>query len=211
MTQCDLFVHLDDVPFSKGSVQNRNRLVDANNEVKWASVPIERASARQGKLSTTRIASVAWKPRYLAILDAYRRRGAKGQEILEQFEQLISLADGSLVNLNVAITELGQQSLGCQTPTTYSSLLEVNSSKSERIAEICSRVGASTYVAGVKSVDYLKREHFSDLGIQVDFTRFVPNRARMREYNLSTFHFLFEEPHMKISELGSLDTWLSWE
>ena len=41
MEQSDLFVILDDVQFTKGNFQNRNKFVNKNNIEEWFGVQIE--------------------------------------------------------------------------------------------------------------------------------------------------------------------------
>jgi len=169
----DVLVLLDDAQFTKNYFHNRNR-VRTKAGSSWITVPVEK-SALATRLNDTRIAE-AHDPRWRAKIETTIRQAyGKAPFFASAFADLsalLSAPDPLLTSLNIPIIEWMLRAFGLHTEVLRSSEMNIGSTASQRILDICERAGARTYVAGVSGVDYLDLPSFASAGIAVEHQKF---------------------------------------
>ncbi len=146
LASTDLFVIYDCVQFPRRGWVHRNRLHDTNGNLQWLTLPMEK-----GDRDSTRICDLAFAEgaqrrwdeearRFPALQDLKRRPGELSQTIFQ--------VEGSPLDYIVRSLRIAARLLKIQTPTMYSSTLEVPATikGQERIIEIAKRVGATVYI-----------------------------------------------------------------
>jgi hypothetical protein len=154
----DVFVVLTHAQFPRGNYVNRFNVGEA-----WFTMSVNQ-----------KLEPIANK-RYSRPHDDWRgiKRKLPGYaEILEQFDDCIG---ENLVETNVKITSRICSRLGIKTKIVldYPTSLVA----SERLAELCQRYGATTYLSGPSGLKYLDCAPFAACGVHVSFQEQVKPRA----------------------------------
>jgi hypothetical protein len=170
MVRADLFVILDDVQFSRGDFQNRNRVKGSTN-VQWLTVPVVRRFP--SRINEVEIASGDWRKKHWKTVTTCYARSPYFKEFAWAFEDFYRHAWTNLAELNVAAIKLLAGFFGVNTEVVYSSQLRTNGKKSDLVLDICKQVGATRYYAGQASHAYLNPALFRQAGIEIVTRNFV--------------------------------------
>jgi hypothetical protein len=172
MTDCDVYVLLDNVQFSKSAknFQKRNRLIDLNGTVFWSTVPVCMAGHTDKQIADMELDNTQPWPRkkWTRILEAYRHHPyftALGPEL----ESIFLSGHTLLVDLNLALIEFFRRQLEITVPMVRSSTLDVTGSRSELLLSICQNLGADTYLSGPSGREYLDTDLFEAGGVALDY------------------------------------------
>ena len=167
LSLADVFVHLDDVQFSKGSFTNRIQLKFPEGR-RWMTIPLA------GKGSFQTIASLCasdpeWRKSHVALL----RQSLAGTPYVADVLDLVDRvhAETNLCDLLIASTDLTAEYLGIgqDRQILRSSALGLSSASSERVLEIVKSVGGTRYLTGHGAAGYLDHALFERAGIAVEY------------------------------------------
>jgi len=149
MQAADLFVILDDVQYTKNNFQNRNKFLNLNGVDEWFTVEVE------SKANTKLINQVA-------VSSNPKWRRVIVNKLQTTFKKDLSEIYNSnyLVDINLASIEFCRQALGISTPMVLSSELNIATSSSQRLADICRKLDATEYISGAGGRDYLDESIF---------------------------------------------------
>ena len=170
MQRADLFVLLDDVQFSKGDFQNRNRVKGAGG-VQWLTVPIVQKFPQQ--INEVEIAGDDWRDKHWRTVLSCYGRAPYFKTICPGLEELYRARSNKLSDFNLNAIRLLARLLGIETKMVRSSELNVTGEKSDLVLNICREVGADAYYSGAMGSTYLQRETFAQAGIEIVFQQFV--------------------------------------
>lgn len=175
MMLADEFVVLDSVQFKKNNYQNRNRIIH-EGKPKWVTCPVELRGRLQSTIMDTRLAeTVDWRARNIkVIMDAYKD-SKYYEDHIYALQMLFSMPYDTISKLNMSIIDYIRTELDITTPLVYASTLDITSSKSELVLDICKERGASVYLSGAGGRDYLDTEIFEEAGIEILYQEFEPN------------------------------------
>ncbi|WP_310605571.1 WbqC family protein [Anaerosporobacter sp.] len=162
MCACDAFVILDDVQFSgPRSFQNRNRYLNKQGEYVWFTVPVKKGSYFE-TISDVRVSEdEKWRKKLERKLICDLKFGS--------FTEVYSYE--KLVDINMASIEYCKNKFNISVPMIKSSELSVGGAKADKIYNICKKLGADIYVAGVGSKNYMQSADFREIKVQY----FYPN------------------------------------
>jgi len=171
MDQVDLFVVLDNVQFVKQSWQQRNRIRTAAG-LQWLTVPVK-LHGRFGRLiSEVEIREPDFHVDHLRAVElAYRRTPNFDAYFSEIREQLSIRQSELLVDLTLSLLTWIAEKLPIKTPLVRASTLGQSGKRTELLANICSTLGATTYISPAGSADYLLLEEdlLTERGVEVLF------------------------------------------
>ena len=169
MDQADCFVLLDNVQYKKNEWQNRNRVKTAAGPA-WLTVPVKyRFPAR---LDEVGVGEGPWARKHAASLAASYARAAHWPAVKDFWEAFYVRDWDGLVELNAATVEWLRGQLGIATPLHRASELDPAEGPTERLVDLCRRLGADAYLSGVDGAKYMDMELFDRAGIEVVFQRF---------------------------------------
>lgn len=177
MASADLFVIMDDVQYQSQNFQNRNR-IKLNNGTGWLTVPVVRG-LQSDRIMEKRIQNTAgsrhqWQRVTWLTLETHYRRAPYWDEYAAELRDLYSWSWDYLIDLDLALLELARRWFGVTTPLCLASSLGLSGQKTERIIELCKRVGASVYLSGSGgSSSYLDVTAMRRAGIEVRWQQFV--------------------------------------
>ena len=185
LKKCDIFVILDDVQFSRRSFQNRNVIINNNKQI-YLTVPVKK-SIISTKINEIKIDySTNWIEKHLRSLELSYKKSKFFNYIYDDFAKILNVKFENLSELNITILKHLIKKLELNCEIYLNSTFNFNSKKSDLILEICKQVGASEYITGEGSKNYLKNENFKKNKIDINF---INNNV---EYNLSIIDYLFK-------------------
>ena len=195
LMRADVFVLLDDVQFSKGDFQNRNR-VKGREGAQWLTVPVAHGFGQ--RINEVETAGDAWRAKHWKTLRSCYARAAHFEEFAGAFEEFYARPWPRLSELNVEAIRLLARSFGVGKEFVFSSALGAVGRKSELVLNVCKAVGATRYYSGRAGGAYLDAEAFGREGIEIvvqEFGHPVYEQLFMKEQgfvpNLSAVDLLF--------------------
>ena len=168
MALADVFVHLDDVQFSKGGFFNRVQ-IKAPQGVRWLTIPLAESKLGQS-LYEMHPAEHDWQRKHLATLQHVYAAAPYIDEVIALVESVFGKNIETLAGLSAASMEAMAQYFKVSPEMILcSSEISVDAKGSERVLAICQSLGATRYVTGHGGVDYLDHELFNEVGIAVEY------------------------------------------
>lgn len=207
IARSDVLVLLDDVQYTKNGWQNRSKIKCAQG---WMYLTVPVVDAFGKRLAEVRINNqTRWRAKHWAALCTNYARApffARYRGVLEAAHQREWEV---LHELNVYILELLLSAMGIRTRLVRSSALGVPGMATGRLVDICSTLGATTYLSGDYAAgNHLEVEAFRERGIEVqlqgwqcvDYHQLYPQRGFIPD--LSILDLLFNEGERSLEILG---------
>ncbi len=172
MSKADTFVILDDVQFLKNTFQNRNRIKTSSGE-QWLTVPIKLEHYNQ-KISEIKIDnSKDWQKKNVLTLKYNYGRTAYFKDYFPEFEKIYNKKEEMLVTFNMNLINFFKERFHIKTKLVLSSTLNINTTKTQRLIDICKKLAAKTYLSGTGTKEYMNEQLFSKDNIQLEFNLFT--------------------------------------
>jgi len=176
---CDLFVFLDDVQFSKRSWQQRNKILN-NQNITTLTVPVLTKNKFYQKINEAKINNKEnWKKKHLSSIIFNYSRHKYFKEFFELYQKNIIKDHEILSKLNISLikTITGYLNINCN--FILSSNLGLNKKKEDKIIEILKITNAKEYISTPGSVDYLgDGENIIKCGFKFRYRNY-----KIKEYN----------------------------
>jgi|TARA_B100001245_G_scaffold233349_1_gene216995 hypothetical protein len=167
----DIFVFLDDVQFSKGSFDNRNRIKTSIGEV-WITVPLTRPVFGKNLNELLISYETDWQQDHCNKIHENYRSAPYFSSYWSDIEKILTHKYEKLIDLNLTLINYFNKVLDITTKNIKSSELSVIQTKTERLIEICSKLNATCYVAGLGGKNYLDEKLFLNSGIKLLYENF---------------------------------------
>ena len=177
MNKCDVFVVMDDLQYEAQNFQNRNR-VKLNNGAQWLTVPLKKGS-QNDRIIDKMVQNDAkpeehWQRRMWQTLKTHYGRAPFFNRYAEELEGMFTTTWTHLVDLDLRMLELARQWFGINRPILRSSTLNLQGQKTDRIVDMCQKLGAKAYLSGKGgSSTYLETEKFAAIGSRVIWQHYV--------------------------------------
>lgn len=171
IAQCDVFVHLDDVQFQKGGVQNRNKIKNITGW-NWLTVPVTQ-NINQNINEVQIINKVNWADKHWRALQTNYGKAPFFKTYSGLFQQIYGKKWNNLADLNIEFAERICDVLDIHTEFVLSSKIETEGTSTERLVSVCQNLNADAYIAGRGGKNYMKLGLFEKEGIEIiwqDFT-----------------------------------------
>jgi len=166
----DLFVMLDDVQFPQGTTWiSRNRFKSHQGAL-WITVPVWKKGMGLQKISEVRICHEGrWAKKHVESLKTAYRKAPYLAEHLGFLEEMFSEKNEKLMDLNLALIQYLMKALDIQARTVLLSDLNVPSSGSRRLVDVCKKLGASQFIAQTPAKKFIDEKLFLDAGVELSF------------------------------------------
>ena len=166
----DLFVMLDDVQFPQGTTWiSRNRFKSHQGAL-WITVPVWKKGMGLQKISEVRICHEGrWAKKHVESLKTAYRKAPYLAEHLGFLEEMFSEKNEKLMDLNLALIQYLMKALDIQAKTVLLSDLNVPSSGSRRLVDVCKKLGASQFIAQTPAKKFIDEKLFLDAGVELSF------------------------------------------
>ena len=169
----DVFVHYDDVQFSKGSYVNRVQIKTAGG-MRWMTVPTRKLHLGQ-RICEVEIAPPAqWADQHLALLTASLAGAPYAADAIGLAESVYAGAHDHLGSLARASLLALSGYFGLVEGTRFVDVtdLGIGGSSSRRVLDVVERVGGLEYITGHGAARYLDHALFDRAGIEVRYMRY---------------------------------------
>ena len=184
VTNCDLFVSMDDVKFSKNSMYAKNYII-LNNKKTLLSVPIIN-STKNNLIKDVEICGKDWKKDHFTKIKLAYKNYYYYDDFIEYFEKIYSKEWKWLVDLNHEILFFIKNIFKIKTEIKIASNYDFAGNKNEKLINYCKHFNAEKYIFGKNGKSYADECLFNKNNISISFQDFqCPNN------NLSFVDYLF--------------------
>ena len=158
MEAADMFVILDDVQFTKGNFQHRNRLLDNNEKEEWFTIPLEKKPHHKKIKDIKTNDTTEWRDK---IVKQFLRNHTLISNLRYEILDLHDIYSSSnLIDINLASIDLCRKKLNIDTPLLLSSELNIKTKGSQKLSDICNELNATEYISGQGAKSYLDESIF---------------------------------------------------
>jgi hypothetical protein len=167
MARADVFVLLDNVQFKKNEWQNRNRLRNAQGW-QWITVPVLHDHGQM--ISEVRLnPAVDWRKEHVHSIEQNYAKAPFFKTYWPSIRPVYEKDWATLADLNIALIRVFVDILGIRTRLVVASELDIASTKTQRLIDICKVLESDAYLAGAGGADYMDFDlmRSSGLAIQV--------------------------------------------
>jgi hypothetical protein len=173
MAAADVFIFLDDVPFSKGSYTNRVKIM-ARGEGHWLTVPI---SVHLGDpINQVRVATSDWTSSHRIKLRSTYSKASAFDATWPRIEEILDgIPESDLATINRHLIEIIAGDLGLNCQFLASSEIDVKGATGDdRLVALVTAVSPDgTYLSGRGGEKYQSEYKFTDAGFGFRYANFV--------------------------------------
>jgi hypothetical protein len=200
----DLHVILDHVQFEKNSFTNRNKILTQNGPI-WLTVPVV-TKGNFGNLAINKLKFSdisTWKKKHLRSVAQNYSKAPYFKKYYPEFEAILLEEHQFLNDLLFSLDKLFLHFLQITTTICRSSDLNLTSSKSDLVYDICQHFKTETYLSGALGESYLDISKFESSNINVKFQNYIhPSYSqKINEFipNMSILDLIFNEGENSIN------------
>lgn len=194
ISKVDIFVHLDDVQYTKSDWRNRNYISGRNGRV-LLTIPI-RKHPFGSKINQIYIdEEKSWRKLHLKTIKQNYSNSPFYKDYESLVEDIYSFDTEKLSEFTIYSVELISRFLGLKTKFTKSSEFVLNGSRETKLIEICKLLDASEYITGPAASSYLNPGLWLSEGIKLRFFSYeypeYPQKSLEFHHNVSIIDLLF--------------------
>lgn len=172
IARADVFVYLDTVQFEKNSFINRNQIKTPQG-AQWLTIPVRTKGHMSASLRTTEIDdSQKWRSKHIKSIETNYRKAHRFEYCFPKIEAILNLQISNLAEYCLHQLIFWLTELEIDTQVVRSSDLEVDSSKSDLVLDLCKNLNANNYLSGAKGHDYLRADDFDNAGVTINYQNF---------------------------------------
>ena len=199
----DAFVFLDDVQYSRGDWDNRNKIRTIDDSM-WLTIPILNKSGEL--LNQVKIDySKDWVYKHISAIEFNYENTSFFNSYWKDIKSILEKPYNKLFDLNIKLINYFISVLQIETKTILSSDLDIDSKGSKKLLDICKELNADTYLSGELGINYLDVNIFKNENIQIIFEKFKHTQyiQKYLEFipNMSIIDLLFNEGENSINIL----------
>lgn len=173
IANCDVFVLLDNVQYTKNSFINRNRIKTANGPL-WLTVPVKVRGRFGQSIKDVEINNkIDWKKKHLRTLKMNYKKAEFFEEIYKSIKEIYLDKEWvSLCEFNVELLTLVIKMLGIRKKIIKSSELNVKGEGAQLLINIVKKIGGDVYLSGFGGAKYQEENLFEETGVKLRYYHF---------------------------------------
>ena len=197
MNRADVFIIYDEVQYTKNDWRNRNKIKTANG-LTWLTIPVKQEKLSQ-RIIDTQVHNNDWRRKHWNSITISYSRAPYFRQYRSLFEELyLNSSETYLSRINYSFFVAINEVLGINTKLVWSNELNLVEGKSERLVDLCKKVGADEYISGPAAKDYLQTDLFEKENIKVswmDYSGYTEYRQLYPpfEHGVSILDLIFNE------------------
>ncbi len=201
----DAFVFLDNVPYTKNSLINRNK-IKTQRGASWMTLSVLTKGRKEQFIGDTEINNgTPWRETHWKTIKANYSKAPYFPEYRDRFESIYQKDWKNLCDLNETLIKLICEIFGIQNPKfVRASELGVCGKSTSLLINICKAIGADTYLSGNGGKKYMDEELFDKERIILKYSEFQHPvyRQLWGDFipNLSVIDFIFNEGGLNFSK-----------
>lgn len=204
----DEFVLYDDCQYTRRDWRNRNK-IKTENGLQWLTIPVNVKGKFHQEIRDVKIADSDWARKHWGTLCQHYKNAEHFKEFKDIFECLyLSMDRIYLSEINYIFISEICKTLGIDTTIRWSYSITSFGSKTERLAEICRKTGATEYVSGPIAKKYIDEPQFEEIGCKItwmDYSNY-PQYHQLYDgftHEVSVLDLLFNEGKMATKYMKS--------
>jgi hypothetical protein len=167
MRRADEFIFYDEVQYTKGDWRNRNLIKTAEGK-KWLTIPVGDSLKR--KVSEVQLPQSNWKNQHRKTIHQFYKDAPAYKHALPLLDKLYSVEAKNLSEFNQAGIKIIAGWLEIKTRFSDSVLYgAVEGDRNQRLIKLLKKTGATHYLCGPISKNYLDEDAFISEGITVEY------------------------------------------
>ena len=172
INQADVFVIQDDIKFVN-KVTNRNKIISSSGHT-WINVPIKKGHQSLPIMDVKINNEIPWKKiNFKKVCAGYNK--AKFFHLYKDFfENLYKKEWNNIFDLNFETIKQVLIWLNIKTKIVIESELDVSGQPTERLVNVCKKLGADTYISGIGGKKYLDEKLFEKNKIILKYQNYNP-------------------------------------
>jgi hypothetical protein len=167
----DVFVIMDDVQYDK-RFTNRNRIITTNNWT-WLTVPINKENKFSPNMEVKINNEIDWKDTHWKKIFHSYKNSSFFNLYSDYFENLYKKEWNYLFELDLDIVKQIINWLGIKVKIIRESELNIKSNSTQRLVDVCKKIGADTYVSGVGGHNYIDEKIFSQNNLNLEYQKYT--------------------------------------
>lgn len=162
----DLFVFYDDVQYTKNDWRNRNRIKSTGGS-SWLTIPVSFCSGQN--VCDVVLSDKRWQRKHWKSLNQSYSSAPYFKNYRSELECVYMDTEWTnLSALNQYLTRLiAERFLGLTTSFADSRTYELQGSSDARLLDLLTKLKASVYISGPSATNYIQKEEFDKLGIEI--------------------------------------------
>jgi len=173
MAMADVFVFLDNVPFSKSGFTNRVKIKTAKGS-EWLTVPVLTKGKLAQPVRRVTACSTNWKSKIVKTLEHNYRKSPYYSVYSDQLSALLHGASDNLADLNIKLIQYLAEILKVDDKKVFrSSEMDVAGESTGLLIDVCQKLGADVYLSGSGGRNYQEETAFQRQGLKLAYSDFV--------------------------------------
>jgi hypothetical protein len=145
-------------------------MIKTKDGVKWLTVPVEAKGKYFQKINETKISDLSWAENHWNTIKHSYSKAKFYDEYKAVFEELyLGCKEEYLSIVNYRFMKKICEMLGISTPMIWSSEFTLLEEKTERLVDICKKLGATDYYSGPAAKAYMNEELFEYENIKIHY------------------------------------------
>jgi hypothetical protein len=166
LSLADVFVIMDEAQYDK-RFTNRNMILDPHGPI-WLTIPIDKAYKFSPNMDVRINESLPWRKEHWKKITLSYSNARFFNHYRAELQEFYDASWSNLFDLDLETTRKTMGWLGIRIPIVRESELNVKSTGTQRLVDICKAVGADTYVSGRGARDYMDEGLFHSNGLGVE-------------------------------------------
>ncbi|MBI9047812.1 MAG: WbqC family protein [Anaerolineaceae bacterium] len=174
--QSDLFIFYDDMKYDKNGWRNRNR-IKTQSGLQWLTIPVFNKGVEENRTPINEI-KINWaqnwhRKHWNALNQTYSKAPffSTYEDVLSAFyDRHDEFLSDFTIDLTIALSHL--LGIGDTKFIRSSQIAGINGTKTDRLIQILSKVGATSYLSGPSAKDYIEPQKFSQANIELSFINY---------------------------------------
>jgi hypothetical protein len=165
----DHFIIYDDMQYTRRDWRNRNK-IKTKDGLLWLTIPVEVKGKYFQKINETVVSDPKWGSQHWKTIQFNYSKAPFFKDYKDAFEEFyLNNEKKFLTEINYALISIINRILGINTEITFSSDYELAEGKTERLVDLCKKVGATDYYSGPAAQAYMDESLFEKEDIKVHY------------------------------------------
>ncbi len=169
--KADLYIFMDDTQFVKRAHHNRNRIKGPEGLI-WLTVPVYQKGKYFQKINEVEIDNqLNWRRKHWASIRSCYSKAPFYKKYCDFFEDAYNKEWNKLADLNIYMIENISGFLGIRNTEfkRLSSLNVDNENITQRIIDICEKVGADDFIVGTRAKDFMEESRWENTNVKLNY------------------------------------------
>jgi len=191
----DIFVIYDDVQYTSKDWRNRN-VIKTVSGTPWLTVPVSHSLKSPQLIQDTFILyHQNWVRKHLGTVKTAYLKAPYYKKFASDYFDILTSKHDTISSLNFALIRWVLDLLDIKTPIIFSKDLNPVGFRTDRIIDIATKVGATSYLVGKSAQSYIEVDKFKAAGIGLEYKTYsyleYPQLHGPFEPNLSILDLVF--------------------